>query len=210
MAERPGPALPPPAPAGPAPPSPRGPEDAAALGGGEGAAGPGGAPVQQHVRGPLYIYPEPAVRLGVDGGHELSGGVEGQVGPPGLLLLSLFLSSPSLAAATTRAPSVGSPWRRGPPPATPGGRRCTGTPPAGPPAGGPPAGNPNLLDGHPVLSEGTRLVRADHPGAPQGLHSGSFFTMAPRRAIRPTPRARTMVTMAGSPRGWRPPPERRR
>ena len=31
--------------------------------------------------------------------------------------------------------------------------------------------------------------------------AGSFFTMAPRAAIRWTPRARTMVTMAGSPSG---------
>ena len=39
------------------------------------------------------------------------------------------------------------------------------------------------------------------PAHPRVSTAGSFFTMAPRRAIRPTPRARTMVTMAGSPSG---------
>ena len=39
------------------------------------------------------------------------------------------------------------------------------------------------------------------PAHPRVSTAGSFFTMAPRAAIRPTPRASTMVTMAGRPSG---------
>ena len=114
---------------------------------------------------------------------------------------SLFLSSPSLAAATTRAPSVGSPWAAGAParhssraslhrqPAVRASRRR------------PPAGTQSCCTvirfwvRVPVLSEQIT------PAHPKVSTAGSFFTMAPRWAIRPTPRARTMVTMAGSPSG---------
>ena len=47
----------------------------------------------------------------------------------------------------------------------------------------------------PVLSEQIT------PAQPSVSTAGSFFTMAPRFAMRPTPRASTMVTMAGSPSG---------
>ena len=47
----------------------------------------------------------------------------------------------------------------------------------------------------PVLSEQMTLAQ------PRVSTAGSFFTMAPRSAIRPTPRASTMVTMAGRPSG---------
>ena len=44
----------------------------------------------------------------------------------------------------------------------------------------------------PVLSEQMTLAQ------PRVSTAGSFFTMAPRSAIRPTPRASTMVTMEDS------------
>ena len=47
----------------------------------------------------------------------------------------------------------------------------------------------------PVLSEQIT------PAHPKVSTAGSFLTMAPRAAIRPTPRASTMVTMAGRPSG---------
>ena len=47
----------------------------------------------------------------------------------------------------------------------------------------------------PVLSEQMT------PAQPRVSTAGSFFTIAPRLAIRPTPRASTRVTMAGRPSG---------
>ena len=63
-------------------------------GGGEGLdplAQDAGTPGQQHVRRPFYQDPVAAAGPGVDGGHPLAGGVEGELRHPGELGLQLVL-----------------------------------------------------------------------------------------------------------------------
>ena len=114
---------------------------------------------------------------------------------------SRFWSTPSRAAATTSAPSVGSPEAVGAPafhssraseqraPASMASRRRT------------PGKSHTCCTvilfwvRVPVLSEQTT------PAQPRVSTAGSFFTMAFRPASRWMPRARTMVTMAGRPSG---------
>src|SRR5690625_4134026 len=55
--------------------------------------------------------------------------------------------------------------------------------------------------GHSVGGQGAGLVGANHIDRSQNLHRGKRLTRACWRAIRSTPRARVMVTIAGSPSG---------
>ena len=110
-------------------------------------------------------------------------------------------SSPSRAAATTRAASVGSPWAVGAP-ARHSSRASEHSAPASRASRRRPRGGVQMdctvilfWVRVPVLSEQMTLAQ------PRVSTAGSFFTMAPRAASRCTPRASTMVTMAGRPSG---------
>ena len=114
---------------------------------------------------------------------------------------SWFLSSPARAAASTRAASVGSPVQTGSFPlqlrAASEHRAATVRAVSRPPALGVHTSVTVILFwvSVPVLSEQIT------PAQPRVSTAGNFFTMARRLAIRATPRASTMVTMAGRPSG---------
>ena len=114
---------------------------------------------------------------------------------------SSFLSRPSLAAAVTRAASVGSPVLTGSLPfqirAASEHRAAMVRAVSRPDGRGVHTSTTVILFwvSVPVLSEQIT------PAQPRVSTAGSFLTMARRFAMRPTPRASTMVTMAGRPSG---------
>ena len=114
---------------------------------------------------------------------------------------SLCWSSPSWAAATNRAPSVGSPEATGAPARHSSRASEQSAPPVRASRRCPPGSSHSCWTVMrfwvrvPVLSEQMT------PAQPRVSTAGSFFTIAPLLAMRPTPRASTMVTMAGRPSG---------
>ena len=137
-------------------PGPVGPQDAGALG-------------QHPLRGPLHSDEDGPPGPAVAGGHPLPPGVEGSLSPAGVLpvqvpLVQAGLPGPAGDGGLGGVPGEG-PLRPRP------GVGAQGPQQEDPFLQGG-DGRPERSGGHAVLGEGARLVRADHRGAAQGLHSG--------------------------------------
>ena len=137
------------------------------------------APAGEHVGGPFDAHPPAAAGPLVDGSHELALRVKGQLPPPGPLpLQSIFIQA--LPGRRVHQCGLGgiAGGHRLPPLPGQGGIGAQGSDGEGQgPLAAP--GRPHVHHGHAVLGERACLVRADHPGAPQGLHGGQALDDGP-------------------------------
>ena len=129
---------------------------------------------QQYVGGAFDIDPKATPPPGMDGGHELSLGIKGKFGHPGKGLVQVGLPKSLLGGGFHQGDLGGIPYGTAFPQGrvTAEGRGGEELPAVGPRRG------PGLADRHSVLGEGACLIRADHPGAAQGLY-GELFHNGP-------------------------------